>query len=130
MAALSVRRIAPADAAQVLQGMENLDPRGIAEPGAVHGMTERGACFLLSDGKGSELVYVLNIGNRRCWVNAAAGTGALDLTTHGLAAIEFQAAQNGLAGVAFQTLRPGLVRKARKLGYQVRGWVLGKELNP
>ncbi|MFM2450110.1 MAG: hypothetical protein RIS44_2560 [Pseudomonadota bacterium] len=66
-----------------------------------------------------EGVFVLSKEGSTCWVAAAEGVAAEDLTATGLALIELIAKQAGCMFVAFKTRRAGLVRKVSKLGYSV-----------
>lgn len=70
--------------------------------------------------------YVLNIQGREVYIQAAGAIDAIDFTKIGLAAIEAQAANHD--SVSFTTKRPGLVRKAHKLGYEIDGYILRKKI--
>lgn len=88
-------------------------------------MAERGDCFAASCGQDSA-VYVVQVDNGVAWISACAGTGSTPWRRLLLPVIEQQAA--GLQAVAFQTKRPGLVRQAKKQGYEVTGWIMKKKL--
>lgn len=77
-----------------------------------------GPAFLLS-AAGGELLLVLqlHLGGRLLWITAACGQAAEDLTRIGLQFVEQIGYLCGCEEVGFNTRRPGLVRKARRLGY-------------
>lgn len=110
---------------QALAGVERLDPSGRMTSDDLLPLASGGMCFEVVGGE-SRAVYVLKIGGGVAWVNAAKGAGKLDLCDLLSLVVEAQAAE--LDAVAFQTSRPGLVRKAKKLGYEVTGWVLKKRI--
>lgn len=125
---MHVAPIAPELAAVDLAGLHILDPRGVMRAADVAGMCQRGRCFSLQ-GEGARAVYVVRVLGDVAWIDAAHGAapaGGVDLVDAIDAAITEQA--TGLRRVALQTGRPGLVRKLRRLGYQVDGWILGKAL--
>lgn len=116
----------PADlAAGLLAGCEALDPAGLTTPDTLRDMTARGACFAAT-APGAQAVYVVKVDNGRAWVSACKGTGPVDWSGLLLPIIEQQA--QGLRAVAFQTARRGLVRKAKRQGYRVAGYILEKHL--
>lgn len=122
---IRVNRINPEQAVQALAGVERLDPSGRMTSDDLLPLASGGMCFEVVGGE-SRAVYVLKIGGGVAWVNAAKGAGKLDLCDLLSLVVEAQAAE--LDAVAFQTSRPGLVRKAKKLGYEVTGWVLKKRI--
>lgn len=122
--ALTVRRVPPELAASALAGLSGLDPRGLLREADILAMCQGGQCFAV-EGE-SSAVYVLSVGNGTAWVQAAAGSGAVDLTALLDGVITAQA--QGLGAVACQTARPGLVRKLKRHGYHVAGWIMRKEL--
>lgn len=126
MEAVTLSRVEPDVAASLLRGAERFDPRGIATQADVEVMCQEGACFAATHASGAQAVYVLRVRNGQAWVDAAAGSGQVDLTALLLPVIELQAAR--LSSVAFQTARPGLVRKAQRAGYRVAGWILKKDV--
>ena len=86
-----------------------------------------GCIFFMLDAPGNRLGYALKPVGRELWIQAAGGEGAADLTSAGLTVIEGQAV--GLfESVGFQTRRAGLVRKAKKLGYIIDGYILRKTI--
>lgn len=84
--------------------------------------------FMLKGGEGVEFAYALKPCGRELWIQAAGGRGKIDLTETGLRAVEIQAA-GAFSSVGFQTRRRGLVKKAKKAGYVVDGWILRKKIN-
>ena len=122
--ALSVRAIAADEAARRLAGCEHFDPRGICGPGDIAALCERGQCFAL-DGP-CDAVYVLTVRNAVVWIDAAKGSGAVDV----LATIDavVTAQSEGLRAIALQTARPGMVKKLERRGFRVTGWILRKDL--
>jgi len=126
---VSVSRIDPRTAAAYLAELAGRDPRGIVTADSIRQSAERGHCFAVNHHSGAQAVYIIAVENGQAWVTACRGEGgAVDFTRTLLPAIEHQA--QGLQAVAFQTARPGLVRKARAMGYQVTGWILKKDLHP
>lgn len=117
----------PLEAAQLLAGVERLDPRGILRPADLVEMAAGGLCFAATHAPTrSQAVYILCVERGQAWIEACKGEGAVDWTRTLLPAIELQASE--LDSVAFQTPRRGLVRIAQELGYEVTGWILRKEL--
>jgi hypothetical protein len=125
--ALTVRAIDAGTAARALAGMESLDPRGLSEPGDLVQMVKEGQCYELA-GDLVRAVYVLHIRNQCAWVEAAKGSGPLDLAGVLDEVITEQA--SGLSSLGCQTARPGLVRKLKRRGWRVSGWVMRKDLQP
>jgi hypothetical protein len=127
VAPVQVAPLEPHVAAQLLAGIERHAPRGMPSAGQVQAMCERGLCFGANVGNHSQMAYVLQLQDGKCWISAAGGRGAVDLTQTMLPAIELQV--SGAAdSLAFLTGRRGLVKKAQALGYEIRGWVLQKDL--
>lgn len=124
---MQVRPLSPAAAAADLAGLHMLDPRGVMRAQDVPGMCQAGQCFELV-GEGARAVYVVRVLGDVAWIDAAHGRAdpGNDLVQVIDAAITAQAA--GLRRVALQTARPGMVRKLRRLGYSVNGWIMGKPL--
>lgn len=126
---VSLSRLDADTAARMLAGLERRDPRGIATPQDVIDVAHKGGtCFALTDATGGQIVYVLAIHKSQAWIHAAVGQGGADMTAVALPVIERQALGEGLHSVGFLTARPGLVRKAEKHGYSVKGWLLTKDL--
>ncbi len=123
---LKVIRLTPAQALQRLQDVAKRDPRGITTAADMAWFAERGECFAIR-GKGSEIVYMLKIENGQAWVQAAQASGSFSFDRVLSEVIERQC-QGVADSVAFQTSRPGLVRKARREGYEVTGWILKKAI--
>lgn len=73
------------------------------------------------------LGLALKIRGAELWIQAAGGADRENLTRLGLEAVERIAQQAGMDSVGFQTRRPGLVRKARALGYEIDGFILRKK---
>ena len=124
---MHVRPITAAAAAADLAGLHTLDPRGVMGPGDVLPMCSNGRCFELA-GDGGRAVYVVRVLGDVAWIDATHGQAGkgVDLVEAIDAAVTAQA--GGLRRVALQTARPGLVRKLRRLGYSVDGWIMGKPL--
>lgn len=121
---LTVTRIHPDIAALALASMEHLDPRGMTTADDIKSMCEGGQCFALTGA--ADAVYVLNVRNGVAWVEAAKGGGQIDLT-HALDSVLTEQAK-GLKALGMQTARPGLVRKLKKHGWCVTGWIMRKGL--
>lgn len=122
---IQLSRIDPDTAAAWLSGSANLDPAGLTTERDIVGMTHTGQCFAATAPE-AQAVYILKVHNGTAWVDALKGFGPLDWIETILPIIEAQA--KGCAAVAFQTKRPGLVRKAKKQGYIVAGYILRKSL--
>lgn len=122
---IHLSRLEPRLAAQLLAGMESLDASGRSGPGDIDAMTRRGQCFAAT-ATDSQAVYVVTVENGIAWINATKGAGPVDWSALLLPVIEAQA--KGCAAVGFSTMRPGLVRKAKRQGYQVTGWILKKTI--
>lgn len=103
-------------AAQAFAAADVTDPEGVATP---ESMALAGKCFRLDTPHGH---LVLSVGHEQgvLWCYAAAGQGTrmyLDAD----AVLCRLARLSGFSLVGFQTRRPGLVRRARSLGYIVTG---------
>lgn len=83
--------------------------------------------FFKLQGHESQLAYALVANGSELWVQAAGGSGALNLTALILHTTEAQA--KGLyKSVGFQTRRKGLVKKAQALGYEIDGYIMRKKI--
>jgi LDH2 family malate/lactate/ureidoglycolate dehydrogenase len=83
---------------------------------------EQGACVLCVRKQGCML-----------WVDGLAGHGHEDMTAAAFSAAKRFAHQKKCTAIGFQTMRRGLVRKCKKLGFEVvrpvgRGFILECEL--
>lgn len=117
----------PASAAAArLAGLHELDPRGLMAADDVLPMCESGKCMALA-GDGVEAVYVLRVINGAVWIDAAAGQGGPHDLCELLDAVLTVQAQ-GMRHLAMQTARPGLVRKLKRQGWTVAGWIMRKDL--
>jgi hypothetical protein len=89
--------------------------------------------FTLDNDGGPVAFYAVKVvEHEKCRVLwAMAGAGRLpghDLTTTGMQAMEHQARSAGAGQVAITTRRRGFVKKLEKLGYQISGITLRKNL--
>lgn len=125
METVSLSRLEPSLAAQLLAGTEGLDPRGMCTPRDIAAMTHAGQCFAATCGD-SQAVYVVRIANGVAWIDAAKGFTPCDWDRKIMSLVEMQA--QGLRRVAFQTARRGMAHTAQRAGYEVKGWILAKEL--
>lgn len=103
-------------AAQAFAAAGVTDPEGTATP---ESMAVAGKCFRMDTPHGH---LVLSVGHEQgaLWCYAAAGQGTR-MYLAADAALCRLARLSGCSLVGFQTLRPGLVRRARSLGYHVTG---------
>jgi hypothetical protein len=105
------------EAAQLLAGLksaktDSADRYDLAE------VIAAGHAYKIVTARGQAVAcYVLARLGARLWIMAAAGRAAFDLTGAINALVAAQAA--GCESIGFRTERPGLVRKAERLGYQV-----------
>ena len=76
----------------------------------------RGLAFLVLEHDLPVFGYVLEPQGRELVITAAAGRSRTDLTRAVLVLAERQG--QGFDAIRFHTVRPGLVRKARRLGYE------------
>lgn len=114
----------------------HLDRFSLVSPGAPYSVAQavRGAeCWQLDTGAG-RIVYALRQVDALLWIDAAAGATTSPKLAALLATIERRAAELGTVAVGFQTVRRGLVRAAKRLGYEIKttladGWVLGKAID-
>lgn len=111
-------RVEPAAAAQAYAAHVHLDPEGIATPDS---LAASGPSFAVQTDSG-QTVFTLGAIGGDCWIHAAAGSG-YGMTAPTFAVIEQIAARAGCVSVSFQTMRRGLVRRARRLGYQIAGQI-------
>lgn len=126
METVSLSQADPAAALALLAGIERLDPSGRLTAETLPAAVARGVCIEAAAEGGARMAYVLRIENGVAWVDFAQGGGAIDWTA--VLAGVLQAQCPGVRRIAFQTMRPGLVRKAKRHGYTVRGWILGKDI--
>jgi len=124
MAFEGVTEISESDAVRAFSVTHVPDPQGTSTPET---LAAAGQAFELKAQGGSGVFVVAQQGDM-LWVQAAAGHAADDLTQIGLDLVEEMAKQLKCQRVGFQTARPGLLRKAERLGYQVNGWILKKEV--
>ncbi len=123
---IALSRLTPDYAAELLVGCETLDPTGLTEARDLPALTHTGQCFSASSGD-SQAVYVLRLKNGVAWIEACKGAGLVPWSDLLFPVIEAQA--KGCHAVAFQTKSRGLVRRAKRQGYTVTGWILKKELH-
>ncbi len=121
------RQMPRQEAAQLLQGSEGLDPRGLCTPEDVQAMCKAGRCGVIEDEDGAKAVIVTTTKNGVLWVNALKGQGRQDMTAAADRMLVSIAKAEGLRAVALQTKRPGLRRKLEKRGYRVTGWIMSKD---
>jgi hypothetical protein len=89
--------------------------------GRAHLVASRGRAFIIDQGGRPVAGYVLQQIGNELWIDAAAGAGRLDLVALITATVQRQGRE--LDSIGFQTTRRGLVRKARRLGYELAGQV-------
>ena len=120
-----VRMLNPRTAAERLAGLAELDPRGLTTEADILPMCEAGLCVEVADDSGAAVV-VVRLGNPAgiAWIDAAGGGGGRDLCQ----AIDDAVSELPINAVAFQTARPGLVRRAKRNGYRVTGYILRRDL--
>lgn len=123
---VEVVRLSPSDAAQAVAGVEKRDPRGITTPADMSHCAERGHCFELRTTH-SKCTYILVIENGQAWIQAAKSEGDFAFVDV-MAGIVEEQVRDVCHSIAFQTSRPGFVRKAKKHGYTVAGWILRKDI--
>lgn len=120
---LTFQRITEAEALQALGDMRDFDPAGVLQSTAE---LVRGAeCFRI--GGAASAVYVLRVMGDSVCVEAARGSGDVDLTAVMDEAMSLQA--KGYRRLIMQTRRAGLVRKLKARGWKVRGWIMDKALS-
>lgn len=124
MAALKIKTLTPDQARKAyaqLRGPDGSDAASVAS---------NGQSFAIELQDGGALTFTVKAQNAVLWIGGAvgqAGQGA-DLTSQGLEFIESIARTAQCDYTAFATARPGLVRKAKRNGYQVAGFILRKKL--
>lgn len=91
------------------------DPAECADAIAAR-IASRGRAFIVHDGAGAMCGYTVQVQGRELMITAAAGSAHFDLVQAVLEIVELQA--TGLDSVAFVTVRPGLIRKAHRYGYE------------
>lgn len=117
--------IAPKIAAARLAGVSKLDPRGMASEADIPGMCQAGLCLEVADDSGAAVLVVrLDNAGGVAWVDAAGGGGGRDLC----GAIDAALSDMPINAIAFQTKRPGLVRRAKRAGYYVAGYIMRRDL--
>ncbi len=116
-AAVTVREVSAGEAGPILAPVT----RYATTDETVEQVAALGRCYVIEQDGRPVAGYVLQRQGDECFVLAAAGSVDFDLTDFGLRLIEAHAV--GLASVAFQTRRPGLVKKAARLGYRIAGRV-------
>lgn len=108
-----------------LAGVAGLDPSGMTACDA--DLVKHGQAFAI-EGEGGSAVFVVVVRNGCAFVVAAKGAGSIDMTEVLDQIVTRGATNDGCTSVALQTARPGLVRKLRRRGFRVAGWVLRKDL--
>lgn len=89
-------------------------------------LAARGEAFkVMLDG---ELVgaYLLEVHGPEVWILLAGGRAPVDLAHYGFAMLEQQARE--FDSIGFQTRRPGLIKKAKRAGFEVAAVVMRKRL--
>jgi hypothetical protein len=142
MEKVHVTRIAPDLAARLLAGMASagFDPRGETTEADIPAMCQRALCIAVADDAGkSQAVCAVRVDQGVAWIDAARSFGRAPFDWSAVLLGVIEASAKGCARVEFQTKRRGLVRKARRHGYTVRGciaatggaaggWIVGKDL--
>jgi hypothetical protein len=125
---LEVVTLSPGDAVRALAGVEKRDPLGKATFDSIVEYAFKGQCFEART-KGAAVAYIVTENAGSVWVTAAKASGAQSVNmVKVLAEIIPHQSQGRCTSIAFQTARPGLVRKAKKQGFEVVGWILKKEI--
>ncbi|BEV15568.1 hypothetical protein HBDW_23560 [Herbaspirillum sp. DW155] len=70
--------------------------------------------------------YLLEVHGPEVWILLAGGRAPVDLAHYGIALIEQQA--RDFDSIGFQTRRPGLIKKAKRAGFEVAAVVMRKRL--
>lgn len=118
-ARLTLREAGEGEALPLLAPVERYDTTGGVQPLAM--LVAHGRAFVIEENGRPVCAYLLERHGRECFITAAAGSAGVCLTDLLADVIEAQA--TGMASIAFQTRRPGLMRKARALGYRMAGRV-------
>lgn len=100
------------------------DPAGWTTP---EGIAAAGEAFSLTVGDQSG-VFVLEKRGARMWVSGAGAVKTVNLAEPGLQVIAAAAGRAGCSSVGFQTGRAGLVRRAKKQGFRVVGFIMEKNI--
>ncbi len=79
----------------------------------------RGRAYQISGDGEPVAAYLVEVAGDALWITAAAGRAPDDLVAVLSRFAVHQAFDRGLSAVAFRTERRGLVRKARRIGYQI-----------
>lgn len=122
---ICLSRLEPQLAAALLAGLHRADPAGTSTPADVERIAREGMSFAAT-ADNAQAVYTIHVKNGVAWIDACKGNGPVPWSDVLFAVIEAQS--KGCAAVGFQTARPGLVRQAKRHGYEVTGWILKKAL--
>lgn len=114
-AAVTVREVTAGEAGPVLAPVT----RFATTAETVDHVAALGRCFVIEQDGRTVAGYVLQRQGDECFVLAAAGAASFDLTALLARLVDAHAA--GLTSIGFQTRRPGLVRRAQRLGYRIVG---------
>lgn len=87
----------------------------------------KGCEFFILEGSQDRLAFALTGQGSELWIQAAGGTGNMNLTRLIIKSAE-QLAKGTHTSVGFQTRRRGLVKKAQALGYEIDGYIMRKKL--
>lgn len=121
---MEARGLSASEAAQALRAAGLRAP---LECDTAERIAQHGECFALDFGRGAGVCVLRRDGNV-LWVDAAAATRGDGLTEDGLQFVQAIARRIGARKIAFETNRRGLVRKARKAGCRVVGFVMEKDV--
>lgn len=119
-----VAQVSKAAAAQLMTAARLDDPARLSTPQSI---ADNGECFSLQTG-GHCGVFVVRKKDRQLWVSGAAAIASKGLAAAGLDVMQAIAQQSECDTVGFQTGRKGLVRIAKKKGFEVVGFILEKRI--
>lgn len=91
-------------------------------------IAENGECFELTTSQGA-CVFVLRVKGSVLWIDGAGATRpGTGITEAGLELAEQIARRAGCDQIAFETARPGLLRKSKKQGFSIAGYIVKKSI--
>jgi len=119
-----VKALTAEQAAPILARAGIVDPLGI---NTAESIAASGNCFAFDDGADA-FVFVLRLRSGVLFVDATAAMQAGQALAKGLPLADEIARQANCRSIVFETARPGLVRRAKKMGYRVASINMKKDL--
>lgn len=90
-------------------------------------LMKRGTCWKVEEGGQIVAAYVAEVEGQTLWITAAAGRASQNLCDFFASHME-QVSKGHVTEIMFRTARPGLVKQAKKHGYEIAEYWMKKKI--